>query len=254
MTGSAPLSPLRIRCSQMPRVLAERVGDQLGLAGRQIRPRLVACSLRVRWNRHCCRCAGAPAPGAGFGGCQWSALRAAVGGARSVCPRRFRCPGGWSRPWSSGPPRTRCRTPRPGRRRPAAPGRAPRSGRRPGTRRSGYARPPGRRCRGSASRRMRSSTSAVWVTPSAAVGSSMITSLASCITALATATACRCPPDSEPTGWRMLRTVVTRRSLEGLPWRSSPWSPRPAADAAGSRGRAACSATMSRLSQSARSW
>ena len=64
-----------------------------------------------------------------------------------------------------------------------------------------------------ARRPMRSSTSAVWDTPSAAVGSSMITSFASSITALATATAWRWPPDSEPTGWRMLRTVVTRRSL-----------------------------------------
>ena len=59
---------------------------------------------------------------------------------------------------------------------------------------------------------MISSTSAVWDTPSAAVGSSMTTSFALSITALATATACRCPPDSEPTGWRILRTVVTRMS------------------------------------------
>jgi hypothetical protein len=49
-------------------------------------------------------------------------------------------------------------------------------------------------------------------TPSAAVGSSMITSLAFSMTALATAIACRCPPDSDPTGWRMLWTEVTCRS------------------------------------------
>ena len=59
---------------------------------------------------------------------------------------------------------------------------------------------------------MRSSTTSVWVTPRAAVGSSMITSWAFCITARATATAWRWPPDSEPTGWRIERTVITDRS------------------------------------------
>ena len=50
---------------------------------------------------------------------------------------------------------------------------------------------------------MRASTWAVWDTPRAAVGSSMITSLAWDITALATATDWRCPPESEATGWRI---------------------------------------------------
>ena len=49
---------------------------------------------------------------------------------------------------------------------------------------------------------MRSSTWAVWETPRAAVGSSMMTSLASRITARATATDWRWPPESEPTSWR----------------------------------------------------
>ena len=66
------------------------------------------------------------------------------------------------------------------------------------------------------SRLMRSSTWAVWATPSAAVGSSMITSLAADMTALATATDCRCPPDRDATGWRMERTVVTWRSASVL--------------------------------------
>ena len=39
----------------------------------------------------------------------------------------------------------------------------------------------------------------------------MMTSLEFHITALATATDWRWPPDSDPTGWRMDRTVVTRR-------------------------------------------
>ena len=36
------------------------------------------------------------------------------------------------------------------------------------------------------------------------------------MTALATATACRWPPDSEPTGCRIDRTVVTDEVLERL--------------------------------------
>ena len=62
------------------------------------------------------------------------------------------------------------------------------------------------------SRLIRSSTTRVWVTPRAAVGSSRITSFAWRITARATATACRWPPDSDPTGWRTERTVTTDRS------------------------------------------
>ena len=96
-------------------------------------------------------------------------------------------------------------------------------------------------------------TKAVCETPSAAVGSSMITSRASSMTALATATACRCPPDSEPTGWRMLWTVVTCRS----------WSVRPAVFSIVISSSRPCLrtswpssmfCTMSRLSHRARSW
>ena len=59
---------------------------------------------------------------------------------------------------------------------------------------------------------IRSSTWAVCDTPSAAVGSSMMTSLASRMTARATATDWRWPPESEPTSWRTDWTVVTERS------------------------------------------
>ena len=52
----------------------------------------------------------------------------------------------------------------------------------------------------SASRLISSSTIVVCATPSAAVGSSMITSWAWDMTALATATDWRCPPDSDATG------------------------------------------------------
>ena len=57
------------------------------------------------------------------------------------------------------------------------------------------------------------STIAVWATPSAAVGSSMITSFEFQSTALAMATDCRCPPDSDATSWRTDRTVVTASPL-----------------------------------------
>ena len=65
------------------------------------------------------------------------------------------------------------------------------------------------------------SSSTIWVcaTPRAAVGSSMITSLAACMTALATATDWRWPPESDATGWRMERTVVTWRSARV--WRAA---------------------------------
>jgi hypothetical protein len=53
----------------------------------------------------------------------------------------------------------------------------------------------------------------VWATPSAAVGSSRITSREFHITALATATDWRCPPDSPATVWRTERMVVTERPL-----------------------------------------
>ncbi len=103
-------------------------------------------------------------------------------------------------------------------------------------------------------RLIRSRTIWVWATPRAAVGSSSRTSLEFHITALATATAWRWPPDSVATGWRIERTVVTCRPAsvsaaarsmlvlieeEPGPWRSRPrnmfW-------------------TMSRLSARARSW
>src|ERR1700730_11451461 len=106
----------------------------------------------------------------------------------------------------------------------------------------------------SASRRMRSSTILVWATPRAAVGSSMITSLEFHITARATATDWRWPPDSDATGWRIDRTVVTER----------PASVAAAAFSISSSARNRPSWrrslprnmfwTMSRLSQRARSW
>ena len=52
--------------------------------------------------------------------------------------------------------------------------------------------------------------------PSAAVGSSMITSLEFHSTALAMATDWRWPPDSEATGWRIERTVVTGEARQRL--------------------------------------
>ncbi len=95
---------------------------------------------------------------------------------------------------------------------------------------------------------------AVWATPRAAVGSSMITSLEFHSTALAIATDWRCPPDSDATGWRIERTVVTARLarvsagrlLHRLLVQLMPRCVR-------SRPRNMFW-TMSRLSQSARSW
>ena len=58
-------------------------------------------------------------------------------------------------------------------------------------------------------RRTSASTCSVWATPSAAVGSSRITSLEFHWTALATATDCRWPPESVATGWRIDEIVVT---------------------------------------------
>ncbi len=54
----------------------------------------------------------------------------------------------------------------------------------------------------SASRRTSCSTCSVWATPSAAVGSSRMTTFASCSTERAIATVWRCPPESEETFWR----------------------------------------------------
>ena len=91
-------------------------------------------------------------------------------------------------------------------------------------------------------------------TPSAAVGSSMITSFEFHNTALAIATAWRCPPDSDATGWRIERTVVTDKLAQRLA------RPRLHAFLVEQRRSAAVSRprnmfwTMSRLSHSARSW
>src|SRR5437899_10033401 len=61
----------------------------------------------------------------------------------------------------------------------------------------------------SARRLTRSSTCLVWATPSAAVGSSRMTRREFHCTAFATATDWRWPPESEATGWRIERIVVT---------------------------------------------
>ena len=68
----------------------------------------------------------------------------------------------------------------------------------------------------SARRLTSSSTCSVCATPSAAVGSSRITSREFHITARATATDWRWPPESVATGWRIDRIVVTARRLQRL--------------------------------------
>src|SRR5579862_238116 len=106
----------------------------------------------------------------------------------------------------------------------------------------------------SARRRTRSSTCSVWATPSAAVGSSRITSFEFHITARATATDCRWPPERVATGCRIERIVVTASdfivsavfcSMIGSlsRWKRS-WASRPRY----------MFWTTSRLSQRARSW
>ena len=92
-----------------------------------------------------------------------------------------------------------------------APGAARRSGRRPRTRRSCCARRSSRRGRDRPAGARARAPSRSGRRPSAAVGSSMITSLEFQSTALAIATDWRCPPESEATGWRIDRTVVTAR-------------------------------------------
>ena len=105
----------------------------------------------------------------------------------------------------------------------------------------------------SRSRRTRSSTIRVWTTPSAAVGSSRSTTLEFHITALATATDWRCPPESDATGWRIERTVVTRRLLSVSPAARSIESSSSSPRRNRSRPRNMFW-TMSRLSARARSW
>ena len=81
----------------------------------------------------------------------------------------------------------------------------------------------------------------------------MITSFASPITARATATAWRWPPESDPTGWRIERIDVTDRP-ESVSWAFSSIgvsSSTPRWRISAPRNMLA---TMSRLSQSARSW
>ena len=106
----------------------------------------------------------------------------------------------------------------------------------------------------SASRLTSASTCSVCETPSAAVGSSRITSFEFHITARATATDCRWPPESVATGWRIERIVVTASDFSvSLVFASIGGS--------FSRWNQSCSSrprymfwTTSRLSQSARSW
>ena len=105
----------------------------------------------------------------------------------------------------------------------------------------------------SLSRWMRSRTIAVCETPRAAVGSSRMTSLASHITARATATACRCPPESDPTSCRIDFTVVTDMSASVLPAVFSMACSSRTPYRSTSRPRNMF-CTMSRLSHSARSW
>src|SRR5579864_1826529 len=106
----------------------------------------------------------------------------------------------------------------------------------------------------SARRRTSASTCSVCATPRAAVGSSRITSFEFHCTAFATATDCRCPPESEATGWRIELMVVTASDLSVSAVFCSMIG-------SFSRWNASCSSrprymfwTTSRLSQSARSW
>ena len=65
----------------------------------------------------------------------------------------------------------------------------------------------------SPSRRTSASTCSVCATPSAAVGSSRMTSFEFHCTAFATATDWRWPPESVATGWRIEEIVVTASDL-----------------------------------------
>ena len=85
------------------------------------------------------------------------------------------------------------------------------------------------------------------------MGSSRITSCEFHITALATATAWRWPPESDATGWRIERTVVTRRLGERL-GRGALHAVLVEQAAAGRSRPRNMFWTMSRLSASARSW
>src|SRR5690349_2968336 len=105
----------------------------------------------------------------------------------------------------------------------------------------------------SASRRTRSRTWRVCATPSAAVGSSSITTLESQSTAFAIATVWRWPPESDATG---IRTEVTVRTDSDARVRRAACS-MSASSSSQERPRSRPRNmfwTMSRLSQSARSW
>ena len=106
----------------------------------------------------------------------------------------------------------------------------------------------------SASRLTSASTCSVCATPSAAVGSSRMTSFEFHCTAFATATDCRWPPESVATGWRTERIVVTASDFSVSAVFCSMIG-------SFSRWRKSCASrprymfwTTSRLSQSARSW
>ena len=105
-----------------------------------------------------------------------------------------------------------------------------------------------------ASRSTSSRTCSVCATPSAAVGSSRMTSFEFHITARATATDWRCPPESVATACRTERIVVTRSVFSVSAVRCS-------ITGSLSRWNASCASrprnmfcTTSRLSHSARSW
>ncbi len=136
-TGSAPLSPPRTRrhqiCAYSPSELAIRSG--LAVAARAAASGAAACSLSDSVET-ATELSGAPSA-AGSGPplppvVSWVSPPSRC--REASCSRRSRSPGGWSRPSSSGPPPTAGQTPMPGRRRPAAQGRAPRSGPPPGKR------------------------------------------------------------------------------------------------------------------------
>ena len=105
----------------------------------------------------------------------------------------------------------------------------------------------------SASWRTSSSTWAVCATPSAAVGSSRTTSLLFQSTALAIATVCRWPPERLATSWRIDLTVRTDRPASVSAARCSMFGSSSTIPLVFSRPRNMF-CTMSRLSQSARSW
>ena len=103
-------------------------------------------------------------------------------------------------------------------------------------------------------RRTSASTCSVWATPSAAVGSSRITSLEFHCTAFATATDCRWPPESVATGWRIELIVVTASDFSvSAVFCSMIGSFRRWSQSCSSRPRYMFW-TTSRLSQRARSW